>query len=235
MANTSAIEEQVAHTTYQLPSPLHIRPTNYHLHCTYDLPITISAAHTTYQLPSPLHIRPTNYHLRCTYDLPITISAAHTTYQLPSPSCSTIAIQKKAYLLTKTFWRIFWKKKKLGVQTISRKNYEMESARGLGRKKRVNRKGESNDSPDIPDRWRQTPPASLQRMLNAKQPGLAETFFPWSVVMTTRTGPSQIITVSALCNAFSKSTQHSVLKTGGFGRKVIFFFFPLTFLFITNT
>ena len=211
-----------AHTTYQLPSPLHIRPTNYNLRCTYDLPITISAAHTTYQLPSPLHIRPTNYHLRCTYDLPITISFllnnSHT---------------KKAYLLTKTFWRIFWKKKKLGVQTISRKNYEMESARGLGRKKRVNRKGESNDSPDIPDRWRQTPPASLQRMLNAKQPGLAETFFPWSVVMTTRTGPSQIITVSALCNAFSKSTQHSVLKTGGFGRKAIFF--PLTFLFITNT
>ena len=61
----------------------------------------------------------------CTYDLPITISFllnnSHT---------------KKAYLLTKTFWRIFWKKKKLGVQTISRKNYEMESARGLGRKKK---------------------------------------------------------------------------------------------------
>ena len=41
-----------------------------------------------------------------------------------------------------------------GEWTISRKNDKTERARGLGRKKNNggDRKGESNDSPEIPDR-----------------------------------------------------------------------------------
>ena len=47
----------------------------------------------------------------------------------------------------------FLERKKSGEWTISRKNDKTERARGLGRKnKRGDRKGESNDSPEIPDR-----------------------------------------------------------------------------------
>ena len=43
--------------------------------------------------------------------------------------------------------------KKSGEWTISRKNDKTERAKGLGRKKkRGDRKGESNASPEIPDR-----------------------------------------------------------------------------------
>ena len=74
--------------------------------------------------------------------------AAHTTYQLSSPSCSTRVIQK-SLTINKKYLRVFWKKS----QKNGQKKDKTERARGLGRKnKRGDRKGESNDSPEIPDR-----------------------------------------------------------------------------------
>ena len=74
--------------------------------------------------------------------------AAHTTYQLSSPSCSTRAIQK-SLTLNKNCLRVFWKK--VRRMDHKQKNDRTERARGLGRKnKRGDRKGESNDSPEIP-------------------------------------------------------------------------------------
>ena len=73
--------------------------------------------------------------------------AAHTTYQLSSPSCSTRAIQKSLTLNEK------YLEKKSGEWTIIRKMTKQERAKGLGRKNKTgDRKGESNDSPEIPDR-----------------------------------------------------------------------------------
>ena len=46
--------------------------------------------------------------------------AAHTTYQLSSPSCSTRAIQK-SLTLNEKYLRVFWREKKSGEWTISRK------------------------------------------------------------------------------------------------------------------
>ena len=78
--------------------------------------------------------------------------AAHTTYQLSSSSCSTRAIQK-SLTLNEKYLSVFWREKNSGEWTISRKNDRTERARGLGRKnKRGDRKGEPNDSPEIPDR-----------------------------------------------------------------------------------
>ena len=74
--------------------------------------------------------------------------AAHTTYQLSSPSCSTRAIQK-SLTINKKDLRVFWKKS----QKNGQKKAKTERARGLGRRnKRGDRKGESNDSREIPDR-----------------------------------------------------------------------------------
>ena len=76
--------------------------------------------------------------------------ASHTTYQLSSPSRSTRAIQK-SQTLNEKYLRIFWKK----VRRMDhyQKNDKTERARGLVRKtKRGDRKRESNDSPEIPDR-----------------------------------------------------------------------------------
>ena len=76
--------------------------------------------------------------------------AGHTTYQLSSPSCSTRTIQKSLPLNGK-YLRIFWNKSQ--ENGPFQKNYKTERAKGLGRKnKRGDRKGESNDSPEIPDR-----------------------------------------------------------------------------------
>ena len=76
--------------------------------------------------------------------------AAHATYQLSSPSCSTRPIQKSLTLNEKY---LSFLGEKSGEWTISRKNDKTERARGLGRKnKRGDTKGESNDSPEIPNR-----------------------------------------------------------------------------------
>ena len=76
--------------------------------------------------------------------------AASCTYHLPSsPSCSTRAIQKSLTL----------NKKYLSfLEKSQEKNVKTERTRGLGKKKKKERereelgKGESNDSPEIPDR-----------------------------------------------------------------------------------
>ena len=71
--------------------------------------------------------------------------AAHTTYQLSFRSCSTRAIQK-SLTLTEKYLRVYWR------MDHEQRNYKTERARRLGRKnKRGDRKGESNDSPEIPD------------------------------------------------------------------------------------
>ena len=88
--------------------------------------------------------------------------AAHTTYELSSPSCSTRTIQKSLPLNGK-YLRIFWNKSQ--ENGPFQKNYKTERAKGLGRKnnKRGDRKGETNDSPEIQTGGRhQTSPASLQ-------------------------------------------------------------------------
>ena len=78
--------------------------------------------------------------------------AAHTTYQLSSPSCSTRAIQK-SLTLNEKYLRVFWREKSQENGPLAKTNGKTERARGLGRKnKRGDRKGESNDSPEIPDR-----------------------------------------------------------------------------------
>ena len=75
---------------------------------------------------------------------------AHTTDQLSSPSCSTRAIQKSLTLNEKSL-RVFWKKVRRMDHQL--KNDKTERARGLGRtNKRGDRKGESDDSPEIPDK-----------------------------------------------------------------------------------
>ena len=82
--------------------------------------------------------------------------AAHTTYQLSSPSCSTRAIQK-SLTLNEKYLRVFWKKSRQNGQ-LAEKWQDRKSKRTRQKKKnkRGDRKGESNDSPEIPDR-RATP------------------------------------------------------------------------------
>ena len=78
--------------------------------------------------------------------------AAHTTNQLSSPSCSTRATQK-SLALNETYLRVFWKQ--VRRMDHQQKNDKTERARGLGRRKtnkRGDKKGESNESPEIPDR-----------------------------------------------------------------------------------
>ena len=83
------------------------------------------------------------------------IQAASCTDYLSSPSCSTRAThtdqkrkKKKSPTLNERGLKILWEKRK------KRKNLcdKTERTRGLGRKTRGDRKGESNDSPEIPDR-----------------------------------------------------------------------------------
>ena len=75
--------------------------------------------------------------------------AAHITYQLSSPSCSTRAIQK---ILTLNEIYLSFMGKKSGEWTIKQKMTRQKEKKGLGRKnKRGDRKGKSNDSPEIPD------------------------------------------------------------------------------------
>ena len=77
--------------------------------------------------------------------------AAHTTYQLLSPSCSTRAIQK-SLTLNEKYLRVFWKK---GQENgpLAEKWQDKKSKRTRQKKnKRGDRKGESNDSSEIPDR-----------------------------------------------------------------------------------
>ena len=78
--------------------------------------------------------------------------AAHATYQLSSQCCSARAIQK-SLTLNERYQRVFWKKKS-GEWTISRKmTRQNEQEDQVGKKnKRGDRKEESNDSPEIPDR-----------------------------------------------------------------------------------
>ena len=75
--------------------------------------------------------------------------AAHTTYQLSSPSCSTRAIQKSL-----TFNKKYLSFQEKIVRRLDhyQKNDKTEKARGLGRNNKRDMKGESNDSPEIPDR-----------------------------------------------------------------------------------
>ena len=74
--------------------------------------------------------------------------AAHITYQLSSLGCSTRAIQKSIILNDKylSFLEKSWR------TDHKQKNDTTERAKGLGRKRKKDRKGESNDSPEIPDR-----------------------------------------------------------------------------------
>ena len=83
--------------------------------------------------------------------------AAHTTNQLSSPSCLTRAIQKSQ---TQKIFESFLEKKS-GERTITisrkmtrQKGQEIQAAKKKTKKKtreEINRKGESNDSPEIPD------------------------------------------------------------------------------------
>ena len=87
--------------------------------------------------------------------------AAHTTYQLSSPSCSTKAIQK-SLTLNETYWRVFWRKKSqengpLAEKWQDRKSKRTRQEKEENKKKKTkskewDRKGEPNDSPEIPDR-----------------------------------------------------------------------------------
>ena len=76
---------------------------------------------------------------------------ASCTYHLSSPSCSTRAIQKSLTLNEKY---LSFLGKKSGEWTIRRKMTRQKSKRTRQKKKnkRGDRKGESNDSPEIPDR-----------------------------------------------------------------------------------
>ena len=90
--------------------------------------------------------------------------AASCTYHLPSPSCSKRAIQK-SQTLNEKYLRVFWRKKKKGQENgplakkMTRQKEQEESRQKKKKwkknekwKKRGDRKGESNDSPEIPDR-----------------------------------------------------------------------------------
>ena len=72
------------------------------------------------------------------------------TYQLSS-SCSTRAIQK-SLTLNEKYLRVFWKKSQENGP-LAEKSLDRKSKRTRQEKtKRGDRKGESNDSPEIPDR-----------------------------------------------------------------------------------
>ena len=73
-------------------------------------------------------------------------TSAHTTYQLSSPSCSTRAIQK-SLTLNKKYLSFLEKSQENGP--LAEKLPDRKSER---KKTRGDRKGESNDSPEIPDR-----------------------------------------------------------------------------------
>ena len=95
---------------------------------------------------SVLHIPPTSYHLLAAQQKPYNNNNNNNNNNNKKPS------------------RIFWRSKKktrkkknteIGIMDYKVKNLKTERARGLGRKKKKkkgDRKGESNDSPEIPDR-----------------------------------------------------------------------------------
>ena len=75
---------------------------------------------------------------------------AHTTYQLSSPNCSTRAIQK-SLTLNETYLSFLEKHQENGplAEKLQDKNRKRTRQK---KNKRGDRKGESNDSPEIPDR-----------------------------------------------------------------------------------
>ena len=77
---------------------------------------------------------------------------AHTTYQLSSPSCSTRVIQR-SLTLNENYLSVLEKSQENGP--LAEKWQDRKSKRTRQkRNKRGDRKGESNDSPEIPDRKR---------------------------------------------------------------------------------
>ena len=80
--------------------------------------------------------------------------AAGCTYHLPtiiSQLLNNLRTIEKSLTLNETYLRVFWKKVRRMDHQL--KNDKTERARGLGRKnKREDRKGKSDDSPEIPDR-----------------------------------------------------------------------------------
>ena len=77
---------------------------------------------------------------------------AHTTYQLSSPSYSTRAIQK-LLTLNEKYLRVCWREKSQENGPLAEKLQVRKSKRTRQKKsKRGDRKEESNDSPEIPDR-----------------------------------------------------------------------------------
>ena len=125
MVNSSAMWQQAAHTTHQLAS-----------RTTHQL-----ASRTTHQLAS-----------RTTHQL-----ASRTTHQLASPSCSTRARQKQhtkntILLVLRTVREFSGKKvRRLDHQEKSDKT-ERNSKWSRQKNKSRDRKGESNDSPEIMNR-----------------------------------------------------------------------------------
>ena len=92
---------------------------------------------------------------KCTMPNPTLQQAARITTQLSSPSCSTRAIWK-SLTLNEECLRVFWREKSQENGPLAK--YKTDWAKN----KRGDRKGESNDSPVIPDRGRcQISPASL--------------------------------------------------------------------------
>ena len=77
--------------------------------------------------------------------------AAHTTYQLSSPSCSTRAIQK-SLTLNEKYLSFLEKSQENGP--LAEKWQDRKGKCGDRKEKREDRKGESNYSPEIPDRRR---------------------------------------------------------------------------------
>ena len=76
--------------------------------------------------------------------------AAHTTYQLSSPSCSTRAIQK-SLTLNEKYLSFLEKSQENG--SLAKRWQDRKSKRTWQKNKQERRQeGESNDSPEIPDR-----------------------------------------------------------------------------------
>ena len=115
--------------------------------------------------------------------------AAHTTYQLSSPSCSTRAIQK-SLTLNEKYLRVIFLGKKSEEWTISRKWQASKCKRTRQQNKGGDRKGESNDSPEIPDKSIASDIAGLHsKGANVLKTTLLHTFIstaarrPFTVVM----------------------------------------------------
>ena len=89
------------------------------------------------------------------YQCHIAQQAAHTTDQLSSPSCSTRATQK-CLTLNEKYLRVFWRKKRRSQENGPLAEKLQDSKRTRQKKNKTgDRKGETNDSPEIPV-WRVT-------------------------------------------------------------------------------